>query len=261
MSEIALEVRSALEWWQLSGVDCDFSDDATAWLESEREEDPVRPGTESGSTKPDLPAGPGDTVHATRDDLRETKTPPRDLFHGDKPADLEQFHRWWLEAPGIDAIGPRGRIAPRGSANAELMVLVLDPEAEDRDTLLGGPQGRLFANMLSAMRLPADRVYIASALPRHTPMADTPALAHDGMADVVAHHITLASPQRLLVIGTDILPLLGLDATEPDRYFRGSDAKWQAIPMMVCEGLDAMMAMPTLKARFWKRWIEWSQRT
>jgi DNA polymerase len=27
---------------------------------------------------------------------------------------------------------------------------------------------------------------------------------------------------------------------------------------MAADGLDSMMAMPQLKARFWRRWLEWT---
>jgi DNA polymerase len=30
------------------------------------------------------------------------------------------------------------------------------------------------------------------------------------------------------------------------------------VPVMVSETLDALMDMPRLKARFWRRWMEWS---
>ena len=44
---------------------------------------------------------------------------------------------------------------------------------------------------------------VASALPRHAPHPDWAALARDGLGDVLAHHVTLAAPQRLLVLGAE----------------------------------------------------------
>ncbi|MEM9017931.1 MAG: ABC transporter substrate-binding protein, partial [Verrucomicrobiota bacterium] len=63
-------------------------------------------------------------------------------------------------------------VPPRGSARPDLMVLVIDPEQNDRELLLSGEKGKLLQRMLAAMGMNEDRVYIASALPRHTPMAD-----------------------------------------------------------------------------------------
>jgi len=138
------------------------------------------------------------------------------------------------------------------------MVLVLDPEEQDRSELLSGPRGKLLSNMLSAMGIAADQTYFASALPRHTPVADTASLAAGGMDDVTLHHVGLVSPQKLLVFGSDILPLLKQDVTKPQAYLREINQNSAKVPLLVSEGLDSLLAMPRLKARFWRRWIEWS---
>ncbi|MGB3710597.1 MAG: hypothetical protein WA985_02795 [Erythrobacter sp.] len=253
--DIAGELGAAMEWWRMSGVDCDFHDDATDWLEEERVADPVREAAEL----PSAPARNPAALHEARRNLRTSEQPRIDLFGDAVPQSLEEFSRWWLEAPGLDTIGPRGRVAPRGAAKAELMVLVVDPEDSDRERLLDGARGRLLKNMLSAIGLTEDRIYLASALTRHTPMADTRAIAAGGMDRVVARHIELASPHRLLAFGTDILPLLGLDATEADGSMRSTTLEWHSIPLLLSEGLEPMMAMPKLKARFWRRYMEWTQ--
>lgn len=135
------------------------------------------------------------------------------------------------------------------------MVLVPQPEAGDRETLLEGPQGRLLANILAAMEIAESDAYLASALPCHTPMADLAAIAAGGMDAVLAHHIALARPQRLLVLGTGLATMLGAQSDQPLREINHTAGK---VPVMVSETLDAMMDMPRLKARFWKRWMEWS---
>ncbi len=135
------------------------------------------------------------------------------------------------------------------------MVLVPQPEEHDRATLLEGPQGRLLGNMLAAMGLDDDAVYLASALPCHTAMADLAAISAGGMDAVLAHHIALAAPQRLLVLGTGLTPFL---TRVKDEILRKSNQTLVNTPTMVSETLEAMLHMPRLKARFWKRWIEWS---
>ncbi|MEO1222140.1 MAG: hypothetical protein AAFY42_12440, partial [Pseudomonadota bacterium] len=181
-----------------------------------------------------------------------------DLLGANPPQTLSDFHDWWLSAPGLDAIGPRGRVAPHGPQNAELMVLVIDPEQGDRDALLSGPQGRLLTRIIAAMGLSQESVYFASALPRHTPMADTGAIAASGMDAVTQFHVNLVSPQKLLAFGASIPPLLGHGLTNDLSLLREINQTTPPIPLFVTEGLDAMMAMPRLKARFWRRWIEWS---
>src|SRR3546814_9582036 len=84
-----------------------------------------------------------------------------DLLLGSAPPqDLAAFRQWWLSEPGLDTIGPRGRIAPQGEAGAGLMVLVMDPEAGDSQSLLSGAQGRLIDAMLRAMGMARAEVYL-----------------------------------------------------------------------------------------------------
>ncbi|EAQ30341.1 hypothetical protein NAP1_06175 [Erythrobacter sp. NAP1] len=138
------------------------------------------------------------------------------------------------------------------------MVLVLDPEERDSDRLLNGTCGQLLDRILTAMRLPEDAVYLASALPRHTPMADAATIAAAGMDAVTLHHISLVAPKRLIAFGSSIPPLLGHELTKDVSSLREINHEKRSVPLMVSEGLDAMMAMPRLKARFWRRWMEWS---
>ena len=255
---LAQEFDAALEWWRMAGVDCDFADDATVWLG-----DGASDADLAKQSKPNRPSS--QTASAPTGDHHKRNTAPAkpavervDLLGSNPPQDLASFREWWLSAPGLDAIGPRGRVAPRGSRNPELMVITIDPEQSDTDTLLSGPQGRLMSRIIAAMGLDEETVYFASALPRHTPMADTAALAASGMDQITAFHINLVSPQRLLAFGSGIPPLLGHALTNDASHLREINQKSRSVPLLVSEGLDSLMAMPRLKTRFWRRWIEWS---
>ena len=251
---LARDLAAAMAWWRDAGVDMDFSDDVTAWL---NDEEPAESAIDDQATR----EAPRD-VDASASLQNPAPSPQKieriDLLGESPPDTLEAFHKFWLEAPGLDAIGPRGRILPRGAANADLMILVVDPEEADRDRLLSGPQGQLLTRMLAAMGLAEDEVYIAAALPRHTPMADTEAIARTGMDSVLAQHIKLAAPKRIVALGANILPLLGHDRAQDIMSLREIHHDTSITPLMVSEGLDSMMSMPRLKARFWRRWMEWS---
>ena len=262
----AREFEAALAWWRAAGVDCDFADDATVWL-SEAPQLPVAQGAghPAGTAPARRNEAPPDRAAPIHKPASATPAalPPavirRNLLGDSPPADLPAFRAWWCSAPELDAGRTFPRIPPRGEPGAALMVLVPQPDEHDRAHLLEGPQGRLLANILAAMGLNEGQVYIASALPCHTPMADLGALAAGGMDAVLAHHVTLARPQRLLALGAGLAPMLatpvaGADAT-PLREINHNGAN---VPVMISEALDAMMALPQLKARFWKRWIEWS---
>jgi DNA polymerase len=163
-----------------------------------------------------------------------------------------------MTAPGIASGQAYPRIAPRGDPGAALLVLVPQPEEADRERLLEGPQGRLLANILIAMGLEESAVYIAAALPCHTPVADLPALAAQGMDAVTAHHIALAAPQKVLVLGTALAPMLGAGSADGLREINHAGAK---VPVMASETLEALLTSAALKARFWRRWMEWSAST
>ena len=263
---LAREFEAALAWWRAAGVDCDFSDDATVWLAEPASAAPgARQAGAAGSrAMPTTPAAISADGSPTAKAAMAGVTPApaaapailrRDLLGDSPPADLASFRQWWLEAPGLDTARSYPRVPPRGKAGAALMVLTVQPEADDREALLAGRQGRLLAAILAAMGLDKSAVYIASALPCHTPMADLPALAAGGLDAVTAHHVGLVAPARLLVFGAGLAPMIGSPSDPPLREINHAGRK---IPAMMSETLDALMEMPRLKARFWRRWMEWS---
>ncbi|TAD72863.1 MAG: hypothetical protein EAY70_13160 [Sphingomonadales bacterium] len=259
---LARDFEAALAWWHMAGVDCDFADDATAWLSDEPRTRPA-PGTET--------MGPED--HSLRSATRASgeprldrnaSLPPtpaaaatqrRNLLGDSPPTDLAAFRQWWMEDAALATARGAVRVPPRGGAGAAIMVLVPHPEQGDSDTLLSGPQGRLLANILAAMGVDEGEVYIASALPCHTPMADLEAIAAGGMDAVTAHHVNLVAPARLLAFGTGLSAMLLAPPHQPLREINYAGGK---VPAIVSETLEALMESPRLKARFWRRWMEWS---
>ena len=254
---IAREFEAALAWWHAAGVDCDYADDATAWL--------AQAPASAPATGAEVARSRGSGMPPAREQSRELRahtdalspapaTLRRDLLGESPPQDLTAFRDWWMTAPGIDTARAFPRIAPRGNAGAALMVLVAQPEQGDSDRLLSGAQGRLLASILAATGVDDSAVYVASALPCHTPMADLGVLAAGGMAAVTAHHITLVRPDRIVAFGTGLAPMLGGTADHPLREINHAGGK---TPVIVSETLDSLMEMPRLKARFWRRWTQW----
>lgn len=258
---LAREFEAAFAWWQAAGVDCDFADDATAWLADAQPAPAAIPdGTRAESRRqpsktPGLASSAAQTVAPAAPPPAASGPPRRDLLGESPPTNLAAFRDWWISAPGLDTAQGHPRIAPRGSAGAALMVLVPQPEDADRERLLEGRQGRLLAAILAAMGLDEGAVYLAAALPCHTPMADLAALSASGMDAVTAHHVALAAPQRLLVLGTALGQML---APASPNDLREINHAAGTVPVLVSETLEAMMDVPRLKARFWRRWMEWS---
>ena len=245
---IAAQFNAAIDWWKEAGVDYDYADNATEWL-AEPEPTPEQVAAEVKA--------------ATKAAVAEQKPAPApekiDLLGQNPPQDLAAWREFWLSEPGLDAVGPRGRIAAQGEANADLMVLVVDPEEGDRDQLLSQSQGQLLNRILAAMGTDRQNIYLASALPRHTPMADCHALAAGGFEGLLRHHIGLAGPKRILALGRNILPFLGHEAAQDHAALSEYCHDDHSTPLMVAESLESMMGSPRLKARFWRRWLAWTQ--
>jgi DNA polymerase len=241
-SALESDIAAALGWWREAGVDATFTDEATSWLrEPEQEQAPVaKASAPAGEPKPAPPptqiGGPPETW----------------------PQGLAAFRQWWLAEPSLDEGGLTPRIAPTGGANPELMVLVAMPEEVDRDALLSGPHGRLLGAFLSAAGLAPSQVYKASAIPRHTAVPDWPALAAEGLGKVLAHHVSLVRPKRVLILGHNILPLCGHDPAQgaaPLIFFNHEHGR---VPALAAAGLERLLDKPQLRGRLWRRWLDWT---
>ncbi|MDG2003068.1 MAG: uracil-DNA glycosylase family protein [Novosphingobium sp.] len=238
------DLKAAFDWWREAGVDCEFSDEPTNWLAAK----PAQP-------EPQIKRS---TARGPEQQASPEAAPSIAIVRGALPQVLSDFSNWWLTAPELDAGRTSGRIAPRGNKNAELMVLVPEPEREDRDQLLSGPQGKLLQAMLQAMGCDADKVYFASTLPRHMPGADWQALADLGIGEVLMHHIALVSPKRLIAFGGNILPFFGNNLPQDPAVLREINLEGQCIPLLAARSLPALLERPRWKGDLWKNWLEWT---
>lgn len=235
-STLAADYAAALDWWREAGVDLDYSDEPTAWLR----EPEVAAEPEPASPKRTLPR-PSATPALDRALARE----PGAAIGGDParwPSDLAAFRDFWLTEPCLDPGALADRVAPMGEAGAALMVLVGQPDENDREALLSGDQGAFLNRILRAMRLEESQVYLASALPRCTPLPDWDDLALRGLAALTRHHIALAAPRRLIVFGR-----------APEMLARDS-----GVPTLAAPQLETLTRSAAHKRRFWNAWLEWS---
>ncbi len=244
-SDPAAAIAAVLDWWREAGVDHAFTDDPRIWLS-----DPAAPELQPGE-RPAPPPPPAP---------RPAPTPViQPLGALDRlPASLPEFQDWWLTEPSLDGGHVAGRIAPRGVAGAALMVLVDHPEGEDRDVLLSGPQGRLLQAMFVAMGITAEDAYLAACLPRHMPLPDWAGLDAAGLGQIVRHHIALVRPQRLLVFGRHISPLLGHDPTKSAEPLREFAHEGVTTPLLIAPALASLAGRPRSKAGLWQAWLDWT---
>ncbi len=234
-------ITGALDWWREAGVDCAFSDEALPWLAGEEPEQAAQTGA--------TPLG-----------IQSVAPPPpieMPKIGGDKaawPQDLAAFDAWWMDEPSLDT---GLRIPPRGPAQAKLMVLVEQPEAQDSASLLSGPQGKLLSAMLQAMGIAQDEVRIAAVLPCCTPSPDWQTLSASGIGDLLLHHLQISAPQRLIIFGSNIPPLLGHDPAQSPANLPDFNHEGRIIPLLADRSLDALTRAKA-KSAFWQRWLDWS---
>lgn len=237
-------LTAALDWWRDAGVDGPFVDEPQDWLAA------------VATTAPPPPA-----PLAPLNDKSAERAPPVVATVGARsqwPQSLDGFAEWWLTEPTLASARLR-RIAPAGPREARLMVLVPMPEADDGDALLTGRAGRLLDAMLPAMGIDRAQTYLASALPAHIPMPDWANLRTAGLGEVLLHHIALAAPRKLLILGgSTISTLLGHDPPNLAHSLRAINQETSGIDAMPTWDLDAMLVRPALKAGFWSRWLEWT---
>lgn len=234
---------AALDWWREAGVDSDFADEPRNWL--------VRP-------EPKEEAAPAPAAPVAK----QSEAPPVAPIGGDSsawPGTLPEFAKWWCTDASLETPGTGLRVAPRGVAGADLMVLVPHPEEGDRERLFSGKQGELVANMLKAMGIGEDRAYLASALPRHAAHPDWHALAERQLGAVLRHHIALAAPKRLLVLGRKMLPLFGHDPAQASPIAGQLALEGIEVPVLAAVGPETLLDEPRFRKTLWQAWLEWTE--
>lgn len=238
------DIAAALGWWREAGVDAAYLDEPAAWLAEPESDTPAlavtAPVAKKAAPAPEARIG-GPSAHW--------------------PTDLAAFRDWWLVQPALDEGGLSPRIAPVGKARAALMILVAMPEEADRDRLLSGAQGALLDGFLRAAGWAREAVYLAALLPRFTPLPDWSALLRQGIGDVLAHHVALAQPKRLLILGRNILPFCGHDPSQGPAALAFFNHEGGRVPALAEVGLERLSDNAQSRARLWKRWLDWTDGT
>lgn len=234
------QLAAAQDWWLEAGVDNEFANEPRNWLERPAERAVPTPAP-IAPAKPAAPAVP------------PVGGPPEAW-----PQALADFAPWWLASEDLETGGSGPRVAPRGVAGAELMILVAMPEEQDRDRLLSAKQGQLIGNMLAAMGLAEDAAYLASALPRHARHPDWDILAERRLGALVARHVNLVAPRRLLVLGRAMLPLFGHDPAQAGAKPRRIALESCEVPTLVSFGPDTLLEARQHRAGLWRGWLDWT---
>ena len=206
---------SVLDWWQEAGVDIVVADAPRDWL--------------AHGAKPTAVAVAAAPVEAAL------------------PGTLEAFATWRV---GLDAPEGAGGVFAEGDASADIMVVTDYPDGDD---LIGDAAGRLFDRMLAAIGLTRGEIYLA---PLSTVRPLGGRIAPEAMprlAELLRHHVALATPKRLLLLGQ--APSRALIASD------GGDSRGSLHAINLEGGtVDAVSSLhprfllekPAMKAQAWK---------
>ncbi|WP_231730191.1 uracil-DNA glycosylase family protein [Novosphingobium sp. Fuku2-ISO-50] len=234
---LAQAVEAALAWWRDAGVDADFADTPRDWLAVTRPSPPPK----------------ARAVEKAPPAVAVAIAGGRDAW----PTDLAGFAAWWMTEPALAANGAL-RVPPAGPEAPAMMIVVPMPEAQDSESLLSGPAGRLLDGFLAAAGLSRAEVYCAAALPARVAAPDWAALAEQGLGDLLAHHIALVRPQRAILFGQNgISTLLRNDSPNNPTRLPPFNHNGATVPALSVYDLEAIVARPALKAGLWNRWLDW----
>ena len=161
---------SALGWWQEAGVDVLVDELPRDWL---------RP-----AARPGAPAPP--------------PAPAPDAL----PATIAAMHARLAE-PGLIGNALGRPLAPEGSLESGLMLLVDMPETGDADAgqLVSGEAGRLLDRMLGAIGRDRAAIYLAPLAPARPAGGKIAASDTAGLSRLALQHVALARPRLLLLMG------------------------------------------------------------
>lgn len=186
---------SALDWWEEAGVDTFVDDQPRDWLAA-------APPPAAAIAEPRTPrGGPAPSAVAVPSAL---------------PGGLEAFRRFLLLDASVFG-PPNTRIDAAGDPASGTMLILDMPEQGDRaaGSLLSGEVGQLFDKMLAAMSLSRAAVYLAPLSPARPASGRISSPALEVLGALMLHHIALAAPKRLLLLGdAPSRALLGCNAVE-----------------------------------------------
>ncbi|NIJ06472.1 DNA polymerase [Sphingomonas vulcanisoli] len=170
---LATLALSSFDWWREAGVDTAIDEAPRNWLAPERA--------------------------ATPDAATPAQAAPVDQA---LPADLAAFRAWLLADASVPGHATQ-RFDAIGDAASGTVIVIDMPEAGDRTAgqLLSGEAGALFDRMLVPMGLSRDLAYLIPFAPARPASGRLDPAAVAALTPLARHHLGLAKPRRLLLLG------------------------------------------------------------
>jgi uracil-DNA glycosylase len=233
--------NSFVAWWRDAGVDYCVDGEPFDWLagpEEERAKAEIRPEPRQLPAQAPQRIAP---IAAPSAPWPDSLTALHEAFAGGAPL------------PGCDYSAARA--LPVGAANAKWMILTDFPEEADiaSGKLGEGPAGTLLRAMLSAIGIDLSSCYIAALAHSRPASGSLPQEAQDALARFAKHHIALANPQRILLLGSAATEfLLGKDLMAARADLPDFNHNVENRAAMMTFHPRTLLARPILKAQAWR---------
>lgn len=219
----AAKAVSALKWWADAGVDVLIDEEPRDWLRSKAKAAPPEP----------MPAADTERL----------------------PDQLHLFRDWLKASDALPFATPAApRVCPAGDPASGLMIVVAMPEAEDcrADALISGAAGRLFDRMLAAIGRDRGSIYLAALSCLRSPDGQLRGDASTRCAELARHHIGLAAPRALLLLGdTCSKAMIGLATAQARGRWHEVATHAGSIRTSVTMSPDHLLRRPEHKAYAW----------
>jgi DNA polymerase len=155
--------------------------------------------------------------------------------------------------------GRRQAISGRGNLSAELMFVLLAPDALDDEaaTICSGEANNLLAKMLAAINLSIDDVYISSLLKCAVPATHTVSTTEmHHCRNYLKQQIQLVQPKLLVVLGETaarclLQENLSLDDLRTVTNTSAEQKQFESIPLFLSYSPQELMQQPENKRKAW----------
>ena len=242
---------SYCDWWSLAGVDALVGETPAGWLVAPPANDPAPQRAKVAAIAPESEPAPLPAALQRQDAVEApVARGPVDL-----PADWLSFQSWLADHPDVPGSQwDARRVLPVGDAGAPLMLLTAWPEIDDqRDgALFTGPAGSLLDAMLRAIGMTRGDTYMASLAVTRPPGGRCDEKDATELDRLLWHHLHLARPSRLLLMGSDIVRMAAKLAL-PDARGRLLDINQDGgkVEAVAIAHPAMLLARPAQKAAAW----------
>lgn len=211
-------ISSYLDWWADAGLTDSVGDEPTDWLAA-----PARPVSDAPQPAAAIINDAGLAVskpsQAAQRPAAAVSAPAGTAPLLQLPDDLAAFDAWLA---GGSALPGRHwsatAVLPQGPVDAPLMLLADVPDPDDfaAGFLFAGAAGRLLDAMLAAIGMQRDQLRIASIAMTRPPAGRIEGPEAEHLLAMAHHHIAIARPRHVILLGQQSCSLLTGDVVPPD---------------------------------------------